>query len=487
MKNIFTLTIALVFALNSGAQITKHDRKAMHTSVINQLLSQNRQPVAAMKTTAGVLTQRVVAQSKRDNGLGSMADSVRLSYTGMRGSTYDYNNMMYPYNYCYSTTPMFNYAGVFTTPQVLADTYVHWTINPFTMPAFNIYEFSFATYDTANNLTNFRELFVDSVTNDNRSYVNTFNAAKKIATGFWFNLNAGIADSAFKQFFAYNTAGKLSADSVYELHLGVWRKAAKTNYTYDGAGNLTQIDHWANETDTSFLLPLVQQSKYVNTYDASNRLVTVLTSQFNGTTLAAYVKDTFGYSGTLTYHNSWKQHQLDAIHGTWWPQYYMAKTIVAGKPDTIYHRGWDSIANSWVPISRDIVGYNSYNNPDTMFNYEWNWTSYSTTPDYTTVYYYDTFTLVTPSTGVQIAQTKSMTLYPNPATNSLTIRIPEMATGSAVTVCVMNQMGQLMSRQQMPYREDSQIPVDYLAPGMYWMVVQQAATGELYKQQFIKH
>ena len=487
MKHICTL----LFVLISGhSLLAQHSRSTpeltAHRQMINGLLQMNGQGDAAMKTTAGVLMQRVVAQSTRDNTLLSLSDSVRVRYTGQRGSAYSYNDMLYPYNYTYSTTPMFNYAGVFTTPQVLADTYVHWTIDPFVMPAFTLYEATFATYDTNNNLKTFREIFVDSATNDNRSYVNTFTAANNINSGFWFNLNAGVADSAFKQFFTYNTSGKLVKDSVYELHLGVWRIAARTNYTYDGSGNLTLIDHFANMTDTSFLLPLIQQSKYVNTYDASNRLTTVLTSFFNGTTLGAYVKDTFGYSGTLTYHNSWKQHQYDAIHTTWWPQYFMSKHIAAGKPDTVYHNGWDSIANMWSPISKDIVGYNSYNNPDTMYKYEWNWTSYSSTPDYTTVYYYDTFTYTAPTTQVATIEQSSMRVFPNPATGNITISLSEAANKGVLYLSVMNMNGQIISRQSVHSQPEITVPVSDLTPGMYWVLIEDKNGGNRYRKQFVK-
>jgi len=406
----------------------------------------------------------------------------------MRGSTYNYNNMNYPYNYPYGTSPMFDYAGVFTTPQVLYDTYVHWTINPFTMPTYGLYEGYFAGYDANNNQTSFKKLYVDSATNNNVNYINTFTTANKINKGYTFNLNLGSADSAFIQYFAYNTSNKLVQDSVYERHLGVWRLSAKTSYTYDGSGNLVTIDNYSNQTDTSFLLPLTEQLKYVNTYDASNRLITVLTSITNGTIMLDYVKDTFAYTGTMTFHTSWKQHQFDPIHGTWWPQYYMSKHITAGKPDTVYHKGWDSIAHAWTPISKDIVHYNAtYNNPDTMQNYEYNWTSYSTSPDYTTVYYYDTFTYVPPVGQAIVAQQEDgIKIYPNPASNNVTVAIPDAWQDQQLTLSTFNANGQTVSRQSLHSQPMMEIPVSYLAPGIYWMIVQDKNGAVLHRHQLIR-
>ncbi len=316
-RQLITILILLnCCSLVSNAQKKNHLPVTQHNTVVSQLLRMNRQ-TTAQKTTAGIPTQRVIAQSTWDHTLSDYADSVELRYSGMRKSEYDYNNMIYAYNYPYGTTPMFNYAGIHTTPQVQYDTFVHWTINPFTMPTFMLYEGWFANYDTLNNLIGFRQLYIDSVTNDNKAYRNIFtNDDHNIKEGYWFNLNAGVEDSAFIQYFQYDTTGLLTADSVYELHLGVWRIAAKTYYGHDTSGNLTLIDHYANVSDTSFLLPLVQQSKYVNTYDTSNRLASVYTSLHNGTSLLPYVKDTFDYMGTLTFHTAWRQHQMDGIHGT---------------------------------------------------------------------------------------------------------------------------------------------------------------------------
>ncbi|GAA4463408.1 hypothetical protein GCM10023093_11780 [Nemorincola caseinilytica] len=462
---------------------------ARHTQMVSQLLQLNTGHNVAMKSTA-VPTQRVIAQSTRDNILVSYTDSVLLRYTGMRKSKYDYNNMIYAYNYAYSTTPMFNYAGIFNTPQVQYDTFVHWTINPFTMPAFNLYEGNFATHNTDHNIVHFTQLFVDSATNDNRSFANTFTATKKIGKGCWFNLNAGVEDSAMIQYFSYDASDRLKADSIYERHLGVWRIAAKSYYTYDAGGNLVTIDHYANVSDTSFLLPLVQQSKYVNTYDASNRLTSVYTSMHDGTTLSPYVKDTFGYSGTLTYHNSWRQHQFDEIHGTWWPQYRMTKHIASGKPDTIYHDGWDSILNMWTPISKDIASYNTYGDPDTLQNYLYNWTSYSISPDYTTVYYYETFSDTTPVAvkHTAIANTGNVTIFPNPAHSTISVQCSGMAgAGSHLRLTIYNMQGQAIMRHAITDPARTEVPVGVLAAGMYWVLVDDPATQQRYGQcRFVK-
>ena len=480
------LLSALLLAGSTWAQYKPATPKGHHASVVSQLLQRNGQMAAAQKSTAGVPTQRVIAQSTTDNATSTYTDSVQLRYTGMRKSAFDYNYMLYAYNYPYSTTPMFEYAGIFTEPQVKYDTYIHWTINPFLMPAFQLYEGSFAVYNTNSCLTQFTELFVDSATNDNRRYRNTFNTANDIAKGYTFNLNAGVEDSAFIQYFAYDAGNRIKADSMYEIHLGVWRIVGKSYYTYDAGGNLTQIDHWANVSDTSFLQPLVQQSKYVNTYDAGNRLKSVYTSIHDGTSLSPYVKDTFDYTGSLPFHTAWRQHQFDEIHTTWWPQYRMTKHLAGSLPDTVYHDGWDSILNKWVPISKDAVTYNSDNNPDTMWNFLYNWTAYSASPDYTTVYHYETFSDTTPVSApvVAIAGSGILQLFPNPATQTVAVAANWVA-GHSYVATLWNMNGQMLVRQAADATHNT-LPVASLPTGMYMVTLEDRQTGQRLQARLVK-
>ncbi len=402
----------------------------------------------------------------------------------MRKSVYDYNNMLFAYNYTYSTSPMFDFAGIFTTPQVKYDTYLHWTMDPFSMPSFVFYESNIAAYDTNNNQTSFQEIFPDTL-NDDRKYYNTFNTNNTINSGLWINFNTGIPDSAYKQFFSYGTTGKLAKDSIYEYHMGTWKLVAKTMYTYSGTGNLVQIDHFANLTDTTFLLPLIQQLKYVNTYDATNRLLTVQTSLYDGTVLGEYVRDTFGYSGALTFHNSWKQHQYDPIHGTWWPQYNMSKHITGSKPDTVFHKGWDSIANAWSPTSMQVVGYNTTNEPDTIQQYMYNWTSYSLTPDYTTVYYYETFSDTTPLLStIKLTHDDKGTvkLYPNPTTSEIHIELG--GKSDKLSVAVLNINGQILSKNEWYNTIHETVDVRFLPSGVYILAI--ASDHERHIHQFTK-
>lgn len=485
MKYSFTLICIMICISSLFGQNSLRVRGAMgqHSHMLTGLLSMNERQNVERKSTSG-LTERVIAQSVRDNTLAALADSVNLRYTLSRGSSYDYNNMLYPYNYPYSTSPMFNYGGIFTKPQVLFDTFMHWEVNPNTL-VYGYYETAYAGYDAHNNLKSYQNLFVDSSVYPNMVYSNNFNAAGNIDTGYWSIWAHGTADSAFKQFFTYNSANKLIKDSTYELHLGTWRLVSRSLYTYDAANDLTQIDNYSNDTDTSFTQPLIEQLKYINTYDGSHRLLTVASSYFNGTILAPYVRDTFAYSGVLTYHNSWKEYQWDGINSYWAPIVYMHKVInvTSGLPDTVHIMGFDSLANTWIPQTMDVMSYDTAHNPVKLKDYEYNFTSFPSSPSFTTTYYYGPYV----ASGVpEVDVMDNIKVFPNPASDILTILGSDNRDVSGVSVSIINVSGQMISKESLRWRGKAEISVKDLMPGMYWIIVRDGNGQLLHRQSVIK-
>jgi hypothetical protein len=484
MKYFFTLVFISLHA-TLFAQSASHALPIkQHNEALSTFLAQQTAYNTAMKTTALTL-KRVIAQSTRDNTLGSLTDSIQLGYSPNMGSLYDFNMMIYPYNYPYATSPMFNFLGVFTKPRVLYDTCIHWTVNPFTL-VYGLYEGRWGTYNTGKSLTNFLHLYVDSVTNRNMVYQNTFNTNKDISTGYWFNENMGIADSAFKQFFTYNSSNKLTKDSIYEYRssTATWKLVSRTFYTYDASNNLTVVNHYANDTDTTFAYPAIEQLRYNNTYDASNRLLTVLTSMFNGTSLVPYIKDTFAYTGTSAFHTSWRQHQFDPIDNSWPPQLNMQKHLNASNlPDTVDIFSFDSLANAWVPSARDVITYDADKNPLVKQNYLYNWTAFPATPDFTTTYYYGTYQT---SVAIANAAESKACIFPNPAGDALMISGLGVADNEAITISLLNVNGQILVRQNTRWHNNTAVDMKGLAPGIYFLVVHGAGNTLLHQEQVLK-
>jgi hypothetical protein len=335
-------------------------------------------------------------------------------------------------------------------------------------------------------VSKYKNLFADSAVYPNMIYINTFTTTNSINSGFSFRFHSGLSDSTFKQYFTYNAVNKLIEDSTYELHLGVWRMASRTYYTYDASNNLIQIDNYANTTDTSFLLPLVEQLKYVNTYDASNRLLTVLNYTYDGASLSQYVKDTFAYTGTYKFHTAWRETQWDPINGYWAPMFNMTKTInTLGLPDTVLIRSFDSVSNAWVPHTMDVMTYNTFPDPATLKDYEYNFSYYPPTPNYTTTYYYQPYinALETHNTH-ELAGT--LTVFPNPATAAATLSDPDLPEHTQVAITLLNAAGQLISRQIIPWANNTQLQLTGLLPGAYYILIQDKTGNIVQKAQIVK-
>ncbi|MCW3122443.1 MAG: hypothetical protein JWQ38_1935 [Flavipsychrobacter sp.] len=477
-------------ALCMNAALAQHAKPALHslthTHMLSALLGQGSATASAAKTTGGVPMSRVIAQSTWDNTLFSLSDSVKLGYSsGSHYSIYDYNSMLYPYNYQYNATPVFNNGeGIFGKPQALYDTFNRWTINPNTL-TYGFYETAYATYNANTCLTSYLDLFADSVFNPNMRYDNKFNAAKNIDTGYAYIWKGGVAKNTFRQFYTYNTAGKLTGDTTYELHLGVWRMAAKTAYTYNTSNDLTQIDNYANTTDTSFLLPLVEKYKYTNTYDASHRLLTIASSFYDGTTLAPYIIDTFAYTGTAPYHSTWKEHQWDPINGYWAPMFFMHKVIntTTSLPDTVFIDGFDSLLNSWIPQSKYVMTYNTDKNPIKLFDYEYDFTAFPATPDFITTYYYGAYTN-TAGTNNIVKTADNLKIFPNPASGDITISGLDVSVNAPVVISLMNVSGQVVSRTGMQWQNEAHVSMRELTPGVYWVVVHDG-DGNIYGRRSV--
>src|SRR4051812_38002929 len=103
MRQFLTLVLLLLTSSSFCQPLHRYMATGSHNNALSSLLSpQSSGADAAMRTTAPTL-QRVIAQSTRDSATSTLSDSADLKYTGANYSHYDYNMMLYPYNYSYST------------------------------------------------------------------------------------------------------------------------------------------------------------------------------------------------------------------------------------------------------------------------------------------------------------------------------------------------------------------------------------------------
>lgn len=485
MKSISILLFSFFCTLSLNAQTLKKMPTLQNdpSAFINYLLDQNSGN-HAFKTTGN--HERVIAQSTREYIIApdSLTDSVQLYYSGSRNSTYDYNFMLYPYNYPYANTPIVNFFGYNAVPKVLYDTFLHWSLVPDLVSSkllFTFYEETFGNYNANNKLIKYYDLYSDSVLNQNMGYINIFNPAGNIATGYWFTLTLGVPDSAYEQFYSYNASNLLTRDSIYIRDGSGWRMVAKSYYTYDVSQKLVQVDCFEDSS-----APLREKLKYVNTYDGSGRLLTVLTDEFDGTALYQYEKDTFAYTSTLPFFTSQKMQRWDGVNHYWAPISYVTKHINTSLlPDTVLYQGFDSVSNKWVPQDKYIMDYDSLNNPVKLKDYVYNGASFPIVPSFITTYYYEQYIGV----GIKntIAKKDNAIVYPNPANENLFLSQFSIDKNTRIYISMTNINGQLLRTMSTEWQNNLvQIPISDLSPGVYTITIQNDAGEVLHQQAVIK-
>jgi hypothetical protein len=408
---------------------------------------------------------------------------VQLFYSGNRISGYDYNQLVYPYNYRYAGTPWFTFSG-YQELTVPFDTFWHWTVLPNLVTSkltFSYYEKTFAIYNSSSFLVRFYDLYADSILNQNMSYVNRFSPGGDIVVGYWFNLNMGMPDSAYVQFFTYNTSNELTRDSIFIHSSSGWRMVAKSYYTYDASHNLVQVDCFEDSTT-----PLREKLKYQNTYDASGRLLTVLTNEFDGTNLTQYQKDTFTYNGSSTYFSSHVMHRWDGVNHYWAPINNTSRTFNSfNYPDSVLVQGFDSLANAWIPQDLYLLSYDSLYNPDTLSDFVYNGITFPSSASFITKYYYEQ----APGAGVAniLPATNNAIVYPNPVKEILFLSQLRIDKNAAVYISLTTLKGQLIRTMSTSWQNTPiQIPVNDLPPGIYFATVQDALGTVIHQQAIIK-
>ncbi|MCX6296676.1 MAG: T9SS type A sorting domain-containing protein, partial [Bacteroidetes bacterium] len=190
-------------------------------------------------------------------------------------------------------------------------------------------------------------------------------------------------------------------------------------------------------------------------------------------------------TGTYSFHLSWKEYQYDAINSYWAPMTFMTKTLnVAGFPDVITIKTFDSLANAWVPSVKQMMTYNTNNNPIKLDEYIYNFTSFPSSPDFTTHYYYESFVNTT-SINDQVKQIENITVYPNPANNILNITGIETNKPLAL-VSLYDMQGRILINQEiMIVNGNSQLSVSDFSPGNYLLVLRDEALAIMARQSVV--
>ena len=524
MNKAFTLVPALVALTLSttGAMAQVAHTRAHHPAAgknrqqVNAILARQQEALRAAHAPAAKTTatsERLIANSSYnyDTAVGmpiGRIDSATFVYSGDRGSKYNKDIMSFQYpsgQYFYSRFPLtaVEYgAGHTTTGQidqsdVLADSSTFW--NSFVPDGsggytFGISEIVTQTRDANNRVTQSTERYDPTGTTGGAyRYINTYDASHNITSSLSLSWSAPSWDTAGRIIFTYNTAHQLVQDSSeYLSGPGMWTSDQKNTYTYNAAGDLNYSVELRNPSGTAW----EEWSKTFITYNADHTVQTDSTSgydSFTGTWLPD-VTIAFGYAAGPTFWTSYTERYYD---GSDMEDNIVTKHVSAsGLPDSFYvaaHSTSAGVAPSYLVYGgRGTIIYNSFNDPVLSYNNNYDIIdsatgtgAYSPLPAGINHYYYEPYT----TTGIKniAAVYEAVNIYPNPATNTISIARPSAVKGSFTTVSFTNAMGQVIRTESMPWMNETEtFSLAGFAPGMCIITLQNKDGGVLSTQKIIK-
>lgn len=480
MKFLTTLFLASVaispaMAQNKKATLTHLLNQRNHYLAVQSFMHQNQG--AAFKTTG--IKQRLIADASTDLTTPALVDSTNYHYNNStyRGSTFDYNLMVYTTTYDPVNFPTFNAPSFFGTtsasvPLILCDTANAYSDNGSGL------ELSSRQFNTYVNNTQIADMKMysypsgSSVADTGMRYIHAYNAQAKL-TSIMSMQWSGVSnswDTVQKRDIYYNGQGLEQVDSISLYALGSWIPAASITYTYSGT-NLTEINIYdfdgANWT---------RSQQYVNTYYPNGQLQT---SNFNIDTGSSappvtLFRDTFVYNGT-PFCTSWVSYlnQTGASLDTF---FTLNKHLNSQNlPDTAYFNVVLAGA-SWI----ETFTYNSSNNPDMEMDMD----AVGAPSNFMLKYYYENYN----DLAVNNVPTKNnnITIYPNPASDQLNIQWKD-ANGTKAAISIVNAAGQVVYRDAFNWKQTTEaVSISNLQSGIYWISIADNSGNVIYRQSVVK-
>jgi hypothetical protein len=500
MKNLFTTIPAMLLLLsitqaqtintisNRLQQVSKRNASLMHAIEARQGARLAAAKGSAAKTTNAA--EHLVAQSAYDieYNLG-LTDSTYYTYSNNRGSTYDFNDMDYsdgiyslqgalPMDIAYGNNTVYHNYYL----NVLCDSakYYHY----YTADSAGL-SLRLTMYDANNNVAQFYDPYTQdaSISYEGNRVVNTYDANQNLTQSVVLGWNFGNWDTAAKRILTYN-GNMLASDTSSLYSNGTWAPEYAFTYAYDNNNNITHVEFYGDSAGIWLAL-----EQYFLSYSADNILQQDSTMIYTSGAWYPYATDSVGYTSGVSYTTYERENVYSSIDGV--ADHYLLRTkyTSAGLPDSILYNQYDMATNTIQTGDKLIYTYDSYGNPLTMTQYQYNTGTvgtdgYSTTPDFADYYYYQLF-----NTAVSnVAKPNiSITIFPNPTTNELNIAQTGMQQGALTYITIINALGQTVRTESLPFINGTEtLSVAGLTPGNYWLLIQDKTGNILSRQTIVK-
>ncbi len=499
------------------AAIKKYGMGAINLQTIlqKQYLQRQEKQNAAAKT-ASVTAERLKAFCGYNYGdtvsgilFGGKSDSAYYVYSGQNGSVFNYQRMDYlAPSYGTNTSPVdvadwgsgvgFTYfpgTSVIQQSELYPDSAYVWN-SYFPVSVIGADTFGYADivdyYYSGHNITERGDQYYPAIGGEIEKYDYYYDGTGKLIFGLFFAYNTSSFswDTTNAINFFYNGSGQLIMDSSsVNYGAGLWGEGDKEIITYNGAGYASFIEDFTDSSGS--WIPNTDRFLYYNT---DNTLHTDSVSQYNVGTWTPYIKDSFGYTPGVAYftYGMTEEFIADSIYA----KTIMAKHVSAsGLPDTVYSQFYTIYASEPLRLYRAkkvSFTYDSYNNPTIANDYGYNIVDsiagtgyYNAGTERVFYYYYETYE----ANAVKhiTAADEQVIIYPNPATNEVTISRPDAIKGSYTTISLSNTLGQIIRTESLQWMNQTEtFPLAGLASGVYVLTLQDKSGNTLTTQKIVK-
>lgn len=454
-------------ATSSQAQISRA-ANAEEQRIINCLsgLGQISTKQAQKGTATG---ERLIAYSMYDKSGNNyiLEDTTRIKYSGSRNSRFNPYLLHYWFHYLEDFTVDGTYRDV-SDVEVAADSVITYR------PGIGT-DYIAATYHSDNRIASYEEKPGYSSSYQSTKIRNWYNADGYVQTSLYLGRSTANSqwDSLYMRKLTYTASGLLSSDTGYQPSPSGWTLSSVLQYAHDLQGNLIMRSCKIKKAG-------VWEPQYRETYgyDALSRPVSKITERISGTALHLNDLDSFFYTGINRSFSKMISH-------TWnpalkWERTYMQQRHFnnAVLVDTTSSYQWSSSFAIWVLTGFRALQYNTRNNPTRMEVFPA--LISLTEPDHVYNYYYE---LYNPASVGTISK-QQVNIFPNPATESLSINMPEL-TSVTKQISITDLTGKMLLSEQLPTgNATEQLDISGIAPGAY--IINIATPKGTLQEKFIK-
>ena len=315
------------------------------------------------------------------------------------------------------------------------------------------------------------------------------NASKAVIWNFDTIIAFNTSDQVQKITQTFDNYGNILMYKIEDWLNNTWINYSKNTYTYDASGNMLSeiIEYWQNNTWQN-------NYRYTYTYDANGNMLTVLIESWQNNAWVSNSKGTYTYDAN--------GNRLNWLHEKWqtnaWENSdkntYTYDTN--GSKLTSLYELWQN--NAWVNRNKFTYTYDPNGNSITGKYEIWqnsNW-QLSFTPNFSNLEVYsaeNVFTsliaaryeahFVSFVNGIKESDIKPIYIYPNPASNNLTINLSQLKNLKNTTVSIYDIHGKLLLHQniQQPLTE---LTITQFAKGFY--IVKVNNNKEILVSKFVK-